>query len=223
MSDLLPCFEQTTGSGDPASAVIWMHGLGADGRDFLSIVPHLGLDNVPIRFVFPNAPSIPVTINRGFVMPAWYDIRDGDLAVRHDAEGIRRSATQIEALIDREHRRGVPSKRIVLAGFSQGGAMAYHVGLRYPERLAGIVALSTYLVLEETLAGERSAANAATPILAVHGSMDPMVTLTRGESARDWLTGASYPVEWHTYPMQHEMCLEEVEVIGQFLRRALGS
>lgn len=223
VSDLLPCVEQATGSGDPSSAVIWMHGLGADGRDFLSIVPHLGLDDVSIRFVFPNAPSIPVTINGGFVMPAWYDIRDGDLSVRHDAEGIRRSATQIEALIDREHQRGVPSERIVLAGFSQGGAMAYHVGLRYPERLAGIVALSTYLVLEETLAAERNAANADTPILAVHGTMDPMVTLARGEAARDWLTGASHPVEWHTYPMQHEVCLEEVRVIGQFLRRALGS
>ena len=222
VSDLLSCLDHTTGSVEPTATVLWMHGLGADGSDFLSVVPHLGLDDVPIRFVFPNAPSMPVTINNGFVMPAWYDIRDGDLATRHDEAGIRKSAAQIEALIEREHERGIPSERIVMAGFSQGGAIAYHVGLRYPERFAGIVALSTYLVLEGTLESERSPANANTPILAVHGSMDPMVVLGRGEAARDQLASAGYRVEWHTYPMQHEVCLEEIVLIGQFLRRVLA-
>ena len=222
--EILPAIEMEAPAHTPVNAsIIWLHGLGADGNDFAALVPALKLaEGYGIRFVFPHAPSIPVSINNGFVMPAWYDIRDGDLSTRHDEAGIRQSAVQIEALIAREHDRGVPSERIVLAGFSQGGAIAYHVALRYPETFAGIVALSTYLLLEWTLDAERSDANAKTPILAAHGSLDPMVVPARGEAARDWLIGAGYDVEWHNYPMQHEVCMEEVTVIGQFLRRVLA-
>ena len=222
VSDYLPCQEQTTGSGDPEFAVIWMHGLGADGSDFVPILPHLGVNDLPIRFVFPNAPAIPVTINGGFVMPAWYDISDEDLATRHDEAGIRRSSEQVGSLIARENERGVPSERIVLAGFSQGGAIALHLGVRHPEALAGIVALSTYLVLEGTLAAERAEANASTPILAVHGTQDPMVVLPRGEATRDRLAEAGYQVEWHTFPMGHEVCMEEILLVGSFLRKRFG-
>jgi phospholipase/carboxylesterase len=222
MSDLLPCVERVVGDGSPTAAVVWMHGLGADGNDFVPVLPYLGLGGgEAVRFVFPHAPSIPVTINGGFVMPAWYDIRDGDLATRHDEDGIRRSAKSLSALVRREIERGVAPGRIVLAGFSQGGAMALHNGLRHPEPLAGIIALSTYLVLDDRLAEERSEANAATPVLMVHGSMDPIVALERGEAARDRLRELGYPVEWHQFPMGHEVCQEELEAIGVFLRDLL--
>jgi len=223
MSELLSCVELEPPNGNAATAaVLWLHGLGADGHDFVEAVPHLGLGEAPVRFVFPNAPAIPVTLNAGMVMPAWYDIRDMDLRRRHDEAGIRRSAEQIEALIAREvDDRGVPAERIVLAGFSQGGAMALHVGLRHRARLAGIVALSTYLVSEDSLGEEVAAANRETPIFQAHGTVDPMVAVERGAAARDRLRAMGYEVAWHDYPMAHQVCLEELEAIGAFLRERL--
>ena len=223
-SPLLPRVEIEPQDGQPARcAVIWLHGLGADGHDFVPIVPELGLPpTLGVRFVFPHAPSIPVTVNGGMVMPAWYDIRELSLARGHDEAGIRRSAAAVAALIAHENSRGVPSARIVLAGFSQGGAVALHVALRHAQRLAGVMALSTYLVLEERLAAELSQANAELPVFQAHGTLDPLVTLDRGTAARDTLMALGHPVEWHTFAMQHAVCLEEVEVIGRWLRARLA-
>ncbi len=207
--------------GSTRSAVIWLHGLGADGHDFEPIVPHLGLGDAGVRFVFPHAPSIPVTLNAGMVMPAWYDIAGPDLDRRHDEEGIRRSAARVEALIGDQIDRGVPSGRIVLAGFSQGGAVALFQGLRESRPLAGIVALSTYLVLADTLEDERSEANADTPIFQAHGSHDPMVGHDRGTAARDRLRAWGHEVSFHDYPMQHQVCAEEIDALGAWMRRVL--
>jgi phospholipase/carboxylesterase len=216
---LLPAVELEPGR--PARhAVIWLHGLGADGHDFPPIVPELGLDPaLAIRWVFPHAPAIPVTINGGMVMPAWYDISAADLHRRHDEHGIRRSAAQLERLIERENRRGVPAARIVLAGFSQGGAVATHVALRHPEALAGLAALSTYLVLPETVERERSAANRELRVFQAHGTLDPMVALARGADARDRLRSLGHEVEWHEYPMGHQVCMEEIRDLGQWFSR----
>ena len=222
MSDepLLPCVEIEPPAPADA-AVIWLHGLGADGHDFEPIVPHLGLGRSHgIRFVFPHAPSIPVTLNLGMVMPAWYDISRLD-AMRHDEAGLRRSAARVQRLIEREVERGIDTRRIVLAGFSQGGAVALHLGTRLDRPLAGILALSTYMLVREKLATEASEANAATPILMAHGTHDPMVPVGWGEAARDQLQAASYDVTWRTWPMQHEVCLEEIEVVGAWLRERL--
>ena len=222
MSELLPCVEMEP-EGEAVAAVVWLHGLGANGHDFVDAVPYLGLPaDAGVRFVFPHAPSIAVTLNGGMVMPAWYDIRDMDLRRRHDEDGVRASALQVEALLAREQERGVPAEKIILAGFSQGGAIAFHVGLRYPKTLAGIVALSTYLVCEESLADEVSAENRSTPIFQGHGTMDPMVVPDRGEAARSTLEGMGYDVRWHDYPMAHQVCLEELQAIGAFLRERLG-
>ena len=208
--------------GEHRASVIWMHGLGADGHDFEPIVPHLRLPReLGVRFVFPHAPAIPVSINMGMVMPAWYDIRDLDLRTRHDPEGIARSGASIELLVAREKQRGIPAERIVLAGFSQGGAMALHVALRHPERLAGIVALSCYLVHGDALEREASAANRETPILWVHGTHDPMVTFDRGRMSVERLEALGWGVEFHSYPMQHEVCMEEIEDVSRFLRAVL--
>ena len=207
---LLPTVERETGA-DPSHSVIWLHGLGADGNDFAPIVPELVSPDWPaLRFVFPHAPVRPVTVNGGMPMRAWYDILGFDLLSRQDAAGIRASIDAVEALIAREHERGVPSERIVLAGFSQGGAIALAAGLRHAQRLAGIVALSTYLPLADTLAGERSAANAATPIFWGHGTMDPVVILQRGLDSRAALEALGYAIDWHTYPMPHSVCAEEI-------------
>ena len=216
---LLPCVEIEP--REPAlRSVIWLHGLGADGHDFEPIVPELGLaPELRVRFVLPHAPSIPVSINGGMVMPAWYDIRDLDLANRHDAEGVQRSAEQLVALIEREKERGVPAKNIVLAGFSQGGAVAMHVALRYPERLAGLIALSTYAVLPETLEGERNPTNHDLPIFQAHGTHDPMVVPERGRAAHQRLEQLGYPIEWHDYPMAHQVCLEEIRDLSAWLNR----
>lgn len=216
MTALLPCSEIEPTGGKADAAVIWLHGLGADGHDFEPIVPHLGVDGA-VRFVFPHAPAIPVTLNGGMVMPAWYDIAEMDLRRRHDEAGMRRSAARLTALVARENDRGVPTRRIVLAGFSQGGAVALFTGLRHPEPLAGILALSTYLVGADSLGTEASAANRTTPILQAHGTHDPMVAVQRGEDARDQLLGLGYPVEWHTWPMAHQVCLEEIELVGAWL------
>jgi phospholipase/carboxylesterase len=218
MTELLPCVEIDP-PGDPRWAVIWLHGLGADGHDFVPIVPELGIDGERgVRFVFPHAPSIPVTVNMGFVMPAWYDIDSLDLRRRHDEDGVRRSAGQLLALVQREKDRGIPSERIVLAGFSQGGAIALFCALRYPERLAGILGLSTYLVCESSLEAERDEANRKTSIFLAHGSLDPMVPHERGEAARDRLVELGYPVEWQTYPVPHAVHPQEIRDVGAWLR-----
>lgn len=208
----------------PRAAVIWLHGLGADGHDFAGLVPELDLSGCePIRFVFPHAPSMPVTINGGYVMPAWYDILGADLVRREDEAGIRKSALAIEALIAHEVERGIAPERIVLAGFSQGCAMSLHTGLRHRARLAGIMALSGYLPLADTLAGERDGANQATPIFMAHGMADPVVPLARAEASQQALTTLGYAVQWHTYAMPHSVHPQEVADIGAFLRAVLGA
>lgn len=222
MSELLPAVEIDP-KGPVRASVVWLHGLGADGHDFAAIVPELALpEELGVRFVLPHAPSIPVTLNGGMVMPAWYDISEIDLQRRHDEKGVRRSAAQVAALLAREHERGVPWHRIVLAGFSQGGAVALFQGLRHPERLAGIVALSTYMVVAESLDQEASDGNRDVPILQAHGSLDPMVPIQRGEAARDELQKRGYPVEFHTYPIPHSVNLEEVQTVRSFLVRVLS-
>ena len=224
MDKLLETIELETGK-NPTAAVIWMHGLGADGNDFVPIVNELELDGTPpTRFVFPHAPQRPVTINNGFVMRAWYDISFGDLegkSRRADEQGVRDSQAQIGALIEREMKRGVTAAKIVLAGFSQGGAMALHTGLRYPARLAGIMALSTYLPLAESLPLEAAAANKATPILMAHGTFDPVVPLVMGAGSMTFMAGLGYAIDWKQYPMQHSVCPQEIEDIAKWLKRIL--
>ena len=220
---LLDTVEIETGPAARGS-VIWMHGLGADGHDFEPIVPELALPRGPMRFIFPHAPHRPVTINGGMRMPAWYDILDPSLdpaSRREDAQGIRESQAQVEALVARELARGVPASRIVLAGFSQGGAIALHAGLRHAQRLAGIMALSTYLPLQSTLAAEASAANRDVPVFMAHGLADPVVVPLRATASRDLLRGAGYAVQWHEYPMPHAVCAEEIADIGAWLRAVL--
>lgn len=219
MSDFLPAVELQTGP-QPDYAVIWLHGLGADGNDFAPIIPELGLGASPaIRFVFPHAPYMPVTWNNGHVMRSWYDIHSLDEGRRHaDEAGIRQSREAVRRLIERENERGVPTSRIVLAGFSQGGAMAYIAGLTHPEPLAGIIALSTYIPSPELLASEQATANLKTPVFAGHGTEDPVVPLQLGVAARDMLVRLDYPVEWHTYRMQHSVNLEEIQDIGAWFR-----
>lgn len=212
---LLDALELTTGPA-PELAVIWLHGLGADGHDFEPIVPELKLD-FSARFVFPHAPVRPVTINGGMAMRAWYDILGWGRQARQDEAGIRASAAAVERMIDREIDRGMPAERIVLAGFSQGGAIALHTALRARRSLAGVLALSTYLPLADTLAQERSAANAQIPILMVHGTADAVLPLALAESSRRTLTGLGYDVEWRTYPMAHTVCLDEIALISAWL------
>ena len=192
----------------PGAAVIWMHGLGADGHDFVDIPPLLRLPpRLAVRFVFPHAPMQPVTINGGMVMRAWYDVRPDAGARREDEAGVRASQRRIEALIAREKTRGVPASRLVLAGFSQGGAMALHTGLRHGERLAGIMGLSCFLPLADRLAAEASAANREVPIFLAHGTQDPLIPLARARHAHQVLTGLGSPVEWREYPMPHSVCV----------------
>lgn len=221
-SPLLECVVLEPGRPADAS-VVWLHGLGASGYDFPPIVGELGLpEDHAVRFVFPHAPSIPVTVNGGMVMPAWYDILGMDFERRVDEAGVRASAGRARDLIEREKAAGVPASRIVLAGFSQGGAIALHEGLRHPETLAGILALSTYLACDGNLEEERTEANLATPILQCHGTQDPMVTPRMGEAARDRLQALGHAVDWRTYPMAHQVCPEEIEHIGAWLRGVLA-
>lgn len=223
MTQYLPCIETTSGP-NPTASVIWLHGLGADGGDFAAIVPQLDLTGcAPIRFVFPHAPRIPVTLNGGYVMPAWYDILGTETQRVEDAAGIRHSALAIEALIQREVERGVRADQIVLAGFSQGSAMVLFTGLRYPEKLAGIMALSGYLPMADHIATERSAANQQTPIFMAHGNADPMIVISRAEASRDALKGFGYAVQWHPYPMPHSVHPAEISDIGDFLRSVVGA
>jgi phospholipase/carboxylesterase len=220
MADILESVEIETGA-NPGRSVIWLHGLGADGNDFAPIIPELDLPNVPVRFVFPHAPMQPVTINAGMVMRAWYDISDAAIR-REDERGVRASQALVEALVEREKRRGTPAARLVLAGFSQGGAIALQTGLRHAERLAGIMALSCYLPLAEKLAGEAAPANRDVPIFMAHGSHDPIVVPERATRSRDALEQLGYAVEWHEYRMPHSVCPEEVADVSAWLRRVLG-
>jgi phospholipase/carboxylesterase len=212
--ELLETVETAT-RGASELAVIWLHGLGADGHDFEPIVPQLRLA-IGARFVFPHAPIRPVTINGGLPMRAWYDIVGFDAAAE-DAAGIRASATAVARLVDREVERGIATEQIVLAGFSQGGAIALHLALREPRRLAGVLALSTYLPLAATIANEKSAANAALPIFMAHGSADPVIPLAHADASRRALEREGYAVDWHVYPMAHAVCLPEIEAIGAWL------
>ena len=212
---MLDSIEIETGP-TPQLAIIWLHGLGADGHDFEPIVPELGL-RFAVRFVFPHAPVRPVTINGGMAMRAWYDILGFDRRAREDDTGIRASAAAVTELIDREVARGMRTQRIVLAGFSQGGAIALHTALREPRALGGVVALSTYLPLAATLAAERSTANARLPIFMAHGTSDNVLPLALGEASRRTLEALGYSVAWHAYSMPHSVCLEEISALGAWL------
>lgn len=219
---LLEAVEVTLGDTCDRS-VIWLHGLGADGYDFQPIVPELGLPkDAGVRFVFPHAPQRPVTVNAGMTMRAWFDIYGIGAGFPQDAEGVEASAAAVSALLERERSRGVAPEHTVLAGFSQGGAIALHAGLRHPERLAGIMGLSTWIPLPEQLAAELHPANRRTPLFLAHGSRDPVVPPELGIRSRDWLEAEGYPVEWHDYPMEHQVCLEQVQDIGAWLGRVLG-
>jgi phospholipase/carboxylesterase len=220
-AELLPGIELET-APYPTASVIWLHGLGADGNDFVPIVPELKLPaSLPVRFIFPHAPARSVTINNGMRMRAWYDIAAADLNNRADLAGVHQSQAQLEALIEHENARGMRSERIVVAGFSQGGAVALYTGLRHADRLAGIMALSTYLIAPDRLAVESSAANRDVPIFMAHGTADPVVRFEWGEASKRMLEAAGYRIEWHSYRMQHSVCLEEIEAIGAWLRKVL--
>ena len=209
---------------EPVASIIVLHGLGADGTDFLPLADEIDLAQVgPVRWVLPRAPVRPVTINGGYRMRAWYDILGSDLARREDEAGLRESAALVHALIDREIARGIPARRIVLAGFSQGCAITLLAALRYGQRLAGLAGLSGYLPLAATTAGERHAANADVPVFIAHGRNDGIVTLQRGEAARDALRGLGHEVEWHDYPMEHSVCIEEVQALQSWLGRVLST
>lgn len=218
----LEVIETQTGE-HPVATILIMHGLGADGRDFLPIAEQLDLSSVgPVRFVFPSAPVMPVTINGGYQMPAWYDILGADLVQREDEKGLRQSQAAIDALIEREKSRGIAANRIVVAGFSQGCALALMTGLRHRERLAGVMGLSGYLPLAATLAKERSPASQGMPIFMAHGKHDGVIPISRAAASRDVLTGLGYPVDWHEYAMEHSVCLEEIGDMTGWLKRVLA-
>ena len=221
-SDLLPCVSVEPTSEHKAT-VIWLHGLGADGHDFEPIVPELKLPaELGVKFIFPHAPVMPVTINGGYEMRAWYDIRDADLANREDKDGVRQSAALVEKLIEAELKAGIPSDKIVLAGFSQGGAIALHLATRFDQKLAGIVALSTYLTMPESLSGEKSEANIETPVFMAHGSQDPVVPMQRCQYSAKVLEENGFSVNWQDYPMAHAVCLEEIQALGQYFNKVLS-
>ena len=218
---MLPAIEIETGP-KPTATVIWLHGLGDDGNGWSQVVPSLGLPSrLAIRFLFPHAPTMPVTINNGYVMRAWYDIREANLNERADLDGVRRSQAAVEAMIAHEKARGIAASRIVLAGFSQGGAVALYAGLRHRERLAGIVALSTYLIDAPALATEAAPANRDVPIFMGHGTFDPVVRIAWAEQSRQALVAAGWHVEWNAYPMEHSAVLEEIVAVSAFLQRVL--
>ena len=220
-SHALSCIEVDPGL-PPQAVVIWLHGLGADGHDFEPLAPQLQAHlTIPTRFVFPHAPRRPVTINNGYIMRAWYDIAALDLSQAEDGEGIHKSAELLDCLIQREIQNGVASHHIVLAGFSQGGAIALHVGLRYPQRLAGILALSSYLPLAATVAAERHAANRNIPIFMGHGSEDTVVSLSHALASRELMVAFDYALDWHTYEMAHSVCQDELNDIADWLSRTL--
>jgi phospholipase/carboxylesterase len=219
---ILPCVEIET-AANPRHAIVWLHGLGADGNDFAPIVPELVARGwPPLRFVFPHAPVRPVTINGGMPMRAWYDIKGAAIADRQDEPGMRASIAQLDALIAREGERGIPPAHVLVAGFSQGGAVALAGGTRHAAALGGIVALSTYLPLADKTAAERHPANADVPIFMAHGRHDPVVPLSLGEISRDALTTLGYAVDWHSYPMAHQVCAEEIADLRQWIGARLA-
>lgn len=219
---LLDTIDHETGP-NPRASVIVLHGLGADGNDFVPVARELDLSAAgPVRYVFPHAPVIPVTINGGHAMRAWYDILGADLVSRQDEAGMRQTQASMEAIIANEKARGIPARRIVVAGFSQGCAMALMAGLRHTERLAGIAGLSGYLPLAEKTLAEGSSANKDVPIFLAHGSRDAVVALPRAVATRDALTALGYQVEWHEYPMEHSVCPQEVADLQQWLLRVLA-
>jgi phospholipase/carboxylesterase len=221
-TDLLQCVELET-APDPQWTVLWLHGLGADGNDFVPFVRELDLTGLPaIRFIFPHANTMPVTINGGYVMRAWYDIKMNDLGRMEDEAGLRASQAQVEALIAQEKARGIPASRIILAGFSQGCAMTLQTGLRHPEPLAGLMCLSGYVPLADKISNERSAASLKTPIFMVHGQHDGVIPIARAQQSRDLLKALGYSVEWHDYYMQHSLCQEEVDDISAWLKKVLA-
>lgn len=220
MSQELECIEITT-STKPEFAVIWLHGLGADGNDFAPIVPDLDVDHIPIRFIFPHAPIMPITINGGMPMRAWYDLYVMDLVRHEDEKGLRESQQMVKTLIARENARGIPTENIVLAGFSQGSAMTLQTALRLEEKLAGMLCLSGYLPLADKIEAERHAANQDTPIFMAHGTQDSVVPIVRAEETHAKLKDLGYDIEWHTYAMPHAVCPQEIAAISNFLKRIL--
>ena len=221
IASMLPCIELET-APNPTCSVIWLHGLGADGNDFVPIIPELHLpENPAIRFIFPSAPSMPVTVNGGYVMPAWYDIVGRNLMDQEDGEGIKRSAKSIVELIEREVERGIAYQNIVLVGFSQGCAMALYIGLRLPHPLAGIIALSGYLPLAMSLDLEKHLANQSTPIFMAHGTYDPVVAMDRAQASYVLLEKLGYQIDWNEYPMEHSVNHEELVDISRFLQTVL--
>lgn len=216
-SELLDCVEINP-EADPAYVVIWLHGLGADGHDFEAIVPELRLpESLPIRYVFPHAPTRPVTINMGMVMRAWYDILEMDVSRKVDVDNIVESSMLLRNLIQRELDAGMPSEKILLAGFSQGGAIVLHTALRYEKPLAGLLALSTYLPTVDSLGSERNDANGKIPIMMAHGQHDPMIPIVNAENTREALIHLNYTVQWHAYPMEHQVCMEEIQAIRAWM------
>jgi phospholipase/carboxylesterase len=206
------------------ASVIWLHGLGADGHDFEAIVPELGLpDDLGIRFIFPHAPVRPVTINGGMTMRAWYDVRSPDLRQLEDRESIESSTGLLNNYIDAEIARNIPSDQILVAGFSQGGAIALHAGLRYPSRLAGLLALSTYLPLPDRLQSEAHASNSDTPIMVAHGTLDPVIPVFQGKQSYEILNLAGFQITWNEYLMQHEVCHQEIRDISAWILTILSS
>ena len=205
---------------NPAASIIWMHGLGADGNDFAPLADEIDLP-AAVRYIFPHAPMMPVSINGGYVMRAWYDISDAALR-REDETGVRASQKSVEALLAREESRGIAANRVVLAGFSQGGAIALHTGLRQSERLAGVMALSTYVPLADKLAAEANPANRELQVFMAHGTADPMIPFARAQASRDLLLRQGYALEWREYRMEHAVCPQEIADIGAWLARVLG-
>ena len=220
-SELLEAITIETGA-DPDASVVWMHGLGDDGKGWSEVVPALNLpQSLAVRFIFPHAPVIAVTINNGMRMRAWYDIRQANLSERADLEGVRTSQAHVDALIAREVSRGIAARRVILAGFSQGGAIALYAGVRYAERLGGVIGLSTYLVGFDRVAVEALAANRDVPIFMAHGTLDGVVQLAWAERSRDALRAAGWDVEWHTYPIEHSAVIEEIVATGKFIVKVL--
>jgi phospholipase/carboxylesterase len=218
----LETLEIATGE-NPVASIIVLHGLGADGNDFVPLAQELKLAPVgPVRFVFPHAPIRPVTVNNGYRMRAWYDVLGADLVRREDEVGLREAQVQVQGLLDREAQRGIAPSRTVLMGFSQGAAMTLLTGLRAPQRLAGLAPLSGYLPLAATTAAERSPANLDVPIFLVHGRFDPVIALARATDSRDALVALGYPVEWHEYPMEHSLCAQEVDDLNRWLLKVLA-
>jgi len=206
----------------PRFAVIWLHGLGADGHDFEPIVPELRLpDTAPVRFIFPHAPTQPVTINGGMVMRAWYDITAMDLSAAVDENGIYRSVDHLHGLIQMVVDQGIPAQQVLLAGFSQGGVIGLQTGLTYPERLAGLIALSTYVALPDAIRAADDNANHETPIFMAHGRFDPVIPLSLGKRSKDFLSESGFPVEWHEYPMEHAVHPDEIRDLGNWLKNLI--